>query len=218
LSEVPGEGGVAVPPAPGLSHSRYTHARSATSEAPRAGQVATMGTDHTTTSSVFDARLRDLQARADQATSERRRAERDLRERDVRLAVNSDIARAMRDGEPPGRIVQRVVDSLHTHFPHFRSAYSTISADGLVAVACSAGAAEETWSDATPAVLSSDTLGTLAEVDLIANGATGDGTTGAELPAALAAGDVPAVLQVLQAPVRHATTLAGVLGSMPPHA
>jgi two-component system cell cycle sensor histidine kinase/response regulator CckA len=176
-----------------------------------------MGTDHTPTGSVFDARLRDLQTRADQETSERRRAERDLRERDARLAVNSDIARAMRDGEPPGRIVQRVVDSLHTHFPHFRSAYSTISADGVVAVDCSAGASEETWPDATPPVLSSDTLGTLAEVDLIANGATGDGTTGAELPAALAAGDVPVVLQ---APVRHATTLAGILslGSMTPHA
>jgi hypothetical protein len=127
----------------------------------------------------------------------------------VRLAVNSDIARAMRDGEPTGRIVQRVV----AHSPHFRSAYSTISADGLVAVDCSAGTSEERWSDATPPVLSSDTLGTLAEVDLIATGATGDGTTGADLPAALATGDIPAVLQ---APVRHATMLAG--GSMPPHA
>ena len=42
-----GRGGVAVPPAPALFHSRYSPARSGTSEAPRAGQVATMGTDHT---------------------------------------------------------------------------------------------------------------------------------------------------------------------------
>ncbi|MDE0828482.1 MAG: hypothetical protein OSB03_04725, partial [Vicinamibacterales bacterium] len=174
-----------------------------------------MGTDHTTTGSVSDVQLRDLQAQADKATAARRRAEQDLRERDVRLAVNRDIARAMRDGEPPTRIIQSVVESLHTHCSHFRSAYSTVSADGLVAVEHSAGT-EETWSDATPPVLSSETLGTLAEVDLVATGATGDGTTGAELPAALAAGDVPAVLQ---APVRHATTLAGILslGSMTPH-
>ena len=165
-----------------------------------------MGTDHTPTDSVFDARLRDLQAREDRATSEQRRAE-----RDVRLAVNSDIARAFRDGEPSSRVVQRVVDSLHTHFSHFQSSYATVSADGLVTVAYSAGT-EEPWSDATPPVLSPETL---AEVDLVATGATGDDTTSAALPAALAAGDAPAVLQ---APVRHAARLAGILalGSMTP--
>jgi transcriptional regulator with GAF, ATPase, and Fis domain len=212
LSKVPGEGGRfprpldyptvgILPPAHGRVRLRGRE------------QVATMGTDHTPTDSVFDARLRDLQAREDRATSEQRRAERDLRERDVRLAVNSDIARAFRDGEPSSRVVQRVVDSLHTHFSHFQSSYATVSADGLVTVAYSAGT-EEPSSDATPPVLSPETL---AEVDLVATGATGDDTTSAALPAALAAGDAPAVLQ---APVRHAARLAGILalGSMTPHA
>jgi two-component system, cell cycle sensor histidine kinase and response regulator CckA len=152
-----------------------------------------MGTDHTPTGSDSD-----------------------LRERDLRLAVNSDIARAMRDGEPSSRIVQRVVDSLHTHFSHVRSAYSTVSADGVVTVAYSAGT-EDPWSDATPSVLSSETLGTLAEVDLVATGATSDDMTSPELSAASATGDVSAMLQ---APVRHAARLAGILslGSMVAHA
>jgi hypothetical protein len=96
-----------------------------------------------------------------------------------------------------------VLDSLHTHCPDFRSAYSTVSADGTMTVAHSAGTGE-TWSDVTPAVLSSETSKRLAKVDLVASG---DDTTRTGLPA-LTFGDVPAVLQ---APVRHATTVAGIL-------
>jgi len=53
---------------------------------------------------------------------------------DVRLAVTSDIVRAMLDGQPPDRIVQVAVESLHAHFPHLRSAYATVDPDGRISV------------------------------------------------------------------------------------
>ena len=52
----------------------------------------------------------------------------------VRLAVLKDIARAMRDPQPPDRLIQAAVDSLHVHFPQLRSAYSTVAQDGRITV------------------------------------------------------------------------------------
>ena len=161
-------------------------------------------------------RTRDLQSRTQAAIAGRRRAEHDLRERDVRLAVNSDIARAMRDGEPPDRIIQTVVDSLHAHFPHLRSTYSTVAADGQITVARSVGPAGLSWPAATQLVLSAQVMGTLAEVDLIASDDTAAGTASGVLSAALSGGDLVAVLH---APVQHPTEVVGLLslGSATPH-
>ena len=61
----------------------------------------------------------------------------------VRLAVIQDIARAMRDFQPPDRISQAAVDSLPVHFPHLRSKYSTVAPDGQITVDHSVGPARE---------------------------------------------------------------------------
>jgi len=57
----------------------------------------------------------------------------------VRLAVLKDIARAMQDLQPPDRIIQGAVDSLHVHFPQLRAAYSTVAQDGRITVNHSVG-------------------------------------------------------------------------------
>jgi len=113
-------------------------------------------------------RTRDLQSRADTEIAQRRRVEDDLQEREVRLAVNSEIARAMRDGEPTDRIIQIVVDGLYTHFPQLRAAYSTVAVDGRITVARSVGAAELPPLGSTSVQLPAQALETLSEVDLIA--------------------------------------------------
>jgi PAS domain S-box-containing protein len=86
-------------------------------------------------------RMRNLDARVALEIAGRQRVERDLRLREVQLAVTNNIARAMRDGMPTDRIIQATVESLHVHFPHLRSAYSTLSDDGRITVDRSVGPA-----------------------------------------------------------------------------
>jgi PAS domain S-box-containing protein len=153
-------------------------------------------------------RARDLQSRADMEIAQRRRVEDDLREREVRLAVNSDIARAMRDGEPTDRIIQIVVDGLHSHFPHLRAAYSAVAVDGRITVARSVGAAELPSLGSTSLQLPAQAMETLAEVDLIAIDDTAAGIKSGALSAALVAAGAQAVLD---APVLHSASLVGLL-------
>jgi PAS domain S-box-containing protein len=146
-----------------------------------------MGSDHDQAGSGFETGLDDLQAR---------------------LAVNSDILRAIRDGGPPARIVQSVVASLHTHFAHFQSAYSAVATNGQVRVAHSAGSSPVPWLATTPTALSPESMRALADADLIETGLTGDGVTSAELTSVLPSGDAASVLH---APIQRATTLVGLL-------
>ena len=153
-------------------------------------------------------RTRELQSRVDTETARRRRIEDDLREREVRLAVNSDIARAMRDGEPTDRLIQVVVDGLHTHFPHLRTTYSTVAADGEITVARSVGAPGLFSLASTPVLLRAQAMETLAEVDLLTIDDTAAGIKSGAVSAALVAAGAQARFD---APVQHSATLVGLL-------
>ena len=135
---------------------------------------------------------------------------------DVRPAVTKDIARALRDGQSPGRIIQIAVDSLHEHYPHLRSAYSTLAPDGRVAVDRSTGPA---WSASVgELVLPSSLMETLRTHGLIVINDTATdietdtqaprGLTSAALSAGLAALNIRALLE---APVHRSDRLVGLL-------
>ena len=128
---------------------------------------------------------------------------------DVRLAVIRVIVRVMRDDRPFDRIIQAAVDGLHVHFPHLRSAYSTVAQDRRVTVDHAAGPAGL----ARPArvgelVLPGRVMETLRARDLIAIEDTTTGSTGGVLSAGLVSGNVRAQLG---APVHHSGTLVGLL-------
>ncbi|MDA1095166.1 MAG: PAS domain S-box protein [Acidobacteria bacterium] len=154
-----------------------------------------MGTDRHQAGSGSDTRPDELQAR---------------------LAVYSDILRAIRNQEPPARIIESVVASLHTHFSHVRSAYFAVIATGQVQVIHSAGASPGPWPTARPTALSAAAMPAIADADLIETGPTGAGVASAELVSVLPPGDAASVLH---APIRHATTLVGLLsiGATGPH-
>lgn len=155
-----------------------------------------MGTDHDQAGSGVQTRLDDLEAR---------------------LAVNSDILRAIRDGAPPAGIIRSVVASLQTHFSHFESAFSAVTPDGQVGGAHSSGSSPGLWPEATETALSAGALRALAEADLIDAGSTGETVANAELASVLSPRDIASVLH---APIQQATTLVGLLslGSTAPHA
>ena len=124
----------------------------------------------------------------------------------VRLAVMKDIARAMRDDQPPDSIIQAAVDSLHVHFPNLRSAYSTVARDGRITVESSVGPA---WPEsAGELVLSGLVMETLRSGDLIVIEDTATGIASGALFAGLVSANVRALLD---APVHYSETLVGLL-------
>ena len=142
---------------------------------------------------------------------------------DVRLAVTSDIVRALLDGQPPDRIVQVAVESLHEHFPHLRSAYATVDPDGRITVERSAGPSGLAWpSSAGAMVLPGPAMEMLRARDLITIADTDIGTdigidaltdiggniTSDVLRAGFAAVNIRALLD---APVHHSEKLVGLL-------
>ena len=130
-------------------------------------------------------------------------------ERDVRLALLKDIARAMRDGQPPDRIAQAAVDGLHRHLPHLRSAYSTVTPDGRVTVGSTGPAGPGRSVGANELVLPDTVMETLRERDLVA---VEDTDTAVALTEALTAGLGAIDLRaLLHAPVHHSDTLVGLL-------
>ena len=127
----------------------------------------------------------------------------------VRLAVLKDIARAMRDPQPPDRLIQAAVDSLHVHFPQLRSAYSTVAQDGRITVDHAVEPARLAWPEsAGELVLSGRVMETLRSRDLIVIEDTAIGITSGALPAGLVSANVRALLD---APVLHSETLVGLL-------
>ena len=154
-------------------------------------------------------RMRDLDRRNRAEISERRRIERDLLERDVRRAVTNDIARVMRNGQPTDLVIQATVDTLHAHFPHLRSAYATVGADGRITVDRSAGPTGLAWpANGAELVLPSQVMETLRARDLIAIEDTATSITNDRLSASLRSVNVRAVLD---APVQHSEKLVGLL-------
>ena len=124
----------------------------------------------------------------------------------VRLAVITDIARAMRDDQPPRGIIQAAVDSLHVHFPNLRSAYSTVARDGRITVEGSVGPA---WPEsASELVLPGRVMETLRSGDLIVIEDTATDITSGALSAGLVSANVRALLG---APVEYSETLVGLL-------
>ena len=96
---------------------------------------------------------------------------------DVRLAVTSDIVRAMLDGQPPDRIVQVAVEILHEYFPHLRSAYTTVAPDGRITVDRAAGPSGPAWpSGAGALALPGSAMEMLRARDLITTADTDIGT------------------------------------------
>ena len=130
-------------------------------------------------------------------------------ELDVRLAVIIDIARAMRDPQPPDCIIQAAVDSLHVHFPDLRSAYSTVARDGQITVDRSAGSARLAWpSSAGEPGFAGRVMETLGSRDLLAIEDTASDITSGAPSAGLVSVNIRALLH---APVRHSETLVGFL-------
>ena len=154
-------------------------------------------------------RMRDLGARTRTEITEQQRVERDLRERETRVAVTSDIVRTLRDGQSTDRTIQATVDSLHAHFPHLRSAYSTIAPDGRTIVDRSVGPAGLTWpASAGEPVLTAQAMRTLRTRDLIVIEDAATGIMSGAASAELVAGNARAVLG---ASVHHSETPMGLL-------
>ena len=124
----------------------------------------------------------------------------------VRLAVIRDIIQVMQGGRSPDRIIQAAVDSLHVHFPHLRSAYSTVSPNGRITVEHSVGSA---WPEsARELVLPGQVMETLRSRDLIVIEDTATGVTSGDLLAGLVSANVRALLD---APVLSSDALVGLL-------
>ena len=114
--------------------------------------------------------MRDLNVRLRTEIAERQRAEQALRERESRLALANDIGRAMQSGEPVHAIIKAAVAGLHQHFPHVRSAYSTVHTDGRITIVYAVGPDELSWPEQTRTdlMLPADCVETLRTRDLIA--------------------------------------------------
>ena len=71
--------------------------------------------------------MRELTARHEAEIELRRGVETSLRERDERLGLVHAITRNIRSSESVDDIIRLVVDGLHSSFPEFRGAYSTVA-------------------------------------------------------------------------------------------